>query len=274
MMEMDVLVMSVVFLAGNLRSSAAVWIEMIVLVLLLYNLIMMSLCRKSDVRHHERYEIHLPVDIYNNGLVYHGEIENVSKGGFAFFVEEAVYIPKDEEAVEYRICNGADTINLKGSVVHVDQKKKGWVYSVKISDLPDEDLKEYMMLVAEQKKSEPVILRESFAYIMTKNLIARTKRKLTSRRKTARINVEEICELEDGTVIILENYNFEYIRVSLVRGMLLEKIILFPSESYEMRCTQSPWNPYLYSVDNQEELAHNEEFQNLLHQWNLKALKR
>ncbi len=85
------------------------------------------------------------------------------------------------------------------------------------------------------------------------------------------MNVNEICELSDGTVLILDNYNYEYVRVSLVKGVLTQNIVLFPTKSYAMHCTQCPWNPYLFAVDNQRELAQNKEFQMVLDAWSQKG---
>lgn len=264
--------MTTAYLSESVHYPGTVWIVVIIVLILIYNMIMMAFYKKSDLRRHERYRVTLPIDIYDNGLIYKGEIENISEGGFAFFVNEAIYLPKEEELVEYRIHKGFEKIQVKGKVVHVDQRKNGWTYSIKLSELNEPALSEYMSIVYEQKKEKPFVLRNSFAFTMTKNLIARTKRRFTSKRATARIQVNEICDLKDGTVIILDNYNFEYIRISLVKGMLMENIVLFPYTSYEMYCTQSPWNPFLYSVDNQEELAQNEEFQELIKKWNAKML--
>lgn len=225
--------------------------------------------KRNEVRRYERYQTNFPIAIYLDEKCILGKVVNISEGGLAYWVKKAIYVPTDQ-TTEYRMNQEGMISSFEGEIVHVDRDSQGYTYAIKAIFQSEEQRNKYNEIVKLAREHENKLWGTHFVSKVFRNLVARSKRKIFSRRRTARIEVNEIVELSDGTVLWLENYNFEYARVSLIKGVLSDHMILFPTKTYAMHCTQSPWNPYLFSIDNQEELAQNKEFQALLEQWSHK----
>ena len=241
--------------------------------------IFFMLGRKNE-RMTERFYVNLPLEVHYEGKVYQGDVVDISEGGFAFYLEDAVYLPHDEEEeAEFFIHYNEYYAKVKGRIVTViNTSGKGqWKYCVSVSEMDDENKQEYLQIIYDREHTLPKTLSKKSSYFgdIALNLAKRNQALESSKRQTARIMVNETTELEDGTKVLIENYNFEYVRLSVAEGEgLPDELILFPETSYEMQCERSMVNPAVYEILNRKELANSDDFVKLVNSWSKNAGKR
>jgi len=167
---------------------------------------------------------------------------------------------------------------VTGHIVTVKKAAAGkWKYCVVVSEMDEKNRQEYLQIIYDREHTLPKKLSKNSSYFgdIVKNLSKRTEVAESSRRQTARIMVNETCELNDGNKVLLENYNFEFVRLSAVgEGSLPAKLTLFPGSAYELYCEQSDINPNVYAITNWEALVDNKEFMKVVKEWSSNAKEK
>ncbi len=234
--------------------------------------------RKSE-RLTERFSVNLPVEVQYEGKVYHGNVVDISEGGLALELDDAIYLPyKEGKEADFYIQYNEYYAKVTGHIVTVKKAAAGkWKYCVVVSEMDEKNRQEYLQIIYDREHTLPKKLSKNSSYFgdIVKNLSKRTEVAESSRRQTARIMVNETCELNDGNKVLLENYNFEFVRLSAVgEGSLPEKLTLFPGSAYELYCEQSDINPNVYAITNWEALVDNKEFMKVVKEWSSNAKEK
>ena len=123
----------------------------------------------------------------------------------------------------------------------------------------------------------PKTLSDNSTYFgdIIKNISRRNDGVQSSRRQVVRVEVNEKCKLSNGREVLLENYNFEYARISVCDGEELPKeLTLFEGTEYEMHCEIYDEKTKIFSITNWEELMANEAFMSKVNSWNSKSKKK
>jgi hypothetical protein len=103
--------------------------------------------------------------------------------------------------------------------------------------------------------------------------IGRTR--VSSARHTPRIKANEKVVLESGEEVLVEDFSFEYVRLSFAangesKDSLInfpQKIVLFPQESYRMVCVPSGFNQNIFRIDNFRELERTNAWEGKIKEW-------
>lgn len=229
--------------------------------------------RKNE-RMTERFSVSLPVEVHFDDKVYYGTVVDVSEGGLSFLLDNAVYLPyeNDENAVFY-IQDRDYYAKLSGKIVTVKRSShnENWQYCVSITEIDQRNREEYLQIIYDREHTLPKKLSNGSGYFedISSNLLKRCHNPEGSKRKTARIMIHEICELAGGVTVILENYNFEYVRLMPTEAgdILPKEVVLYPENSYAMHCEKSHINPNVYKILNWRELMENTEFAEKVSAW-------
>ncbi len=229
--------------------------------------------RKNE-RMTERFSVNLPVEIHFNDKVYQGTVLDISEGGFSFCLDDAVYLPyNDVETAEFYIQDREYYAKVYGRIATVKkmEREKNWKYCVSVIEMDDKNKEEYMQIIYDREHTLPKVLSKQSSYFgdISVNLIRRVQNTESSKRKIARLEVKETCTLEDGSEVLLENYNFEFVRLLAIRegAILPDKLTLYPNSKYEMHCEKSLVNPNIYKITNWKELENNAEFSQKVKAW-------
>lgn len=227
---------------------------------------------RRNVRMTERFETDFPLEILYDGKSYQGTVIDISEGGFAFTLEDAVYLSyRKEDKVKFCLRYHEYCAKVYGHIVSVSSIKGGnmWKYSVMVSEMDHKNKSEYMQIIFDRVHTMPKKLKNSSYFKdISANLFGRKNTPQASQRKMARIQVNCPCELEDGRKVVLENYNFEYVRLSFPETMEHpDKLTLFSKTDYAMRCKKSAVNSSVYEVENREELKENKAFELQVRKW-------
>ena len=242
---------------------------------------------RNNERQTERLTVDLPLEARYDDQTHFGRVIDISEGGFAFILDEAIYLPyhNNEEAV-YVITDREYRAVVKGRIASVKQmpredEEPQWKYCVSISELDDENKVQYDQIIYDRVHTLPKKLskKSSIYGDLARNIEARLlPNRQISARHTPRILADELCTLENGETVVLHDFSFEYVRLdfpdkpSQAVGIDLPKeLTLFPGEPYAMHCVASGFNPYVYRVDNFEELMHSNAWQPKLDEWEHKS---
>ncbi len=235
--------------------------------------IFFMLGRKNE-RMTERFTVDLPVEIHFDNKIYEGSVCDISEGGFAFLLEEAIYLPHDNDKMaEFYIQDREYYAKVSGKIVTVkkENRKNSWKYCVSVADMDEKNKEEYLQIIYDREHTLPKTMGRSSSYFgdISSNLSRRIQTTEGSHRKTARVIVDEVCELKDGSKVKFENYNFEFVRLSATEenGVVPDKVVLYPKTKYEMICEKTSINPNVYKILNWKELTENAEFMKKVKAW-------
>lgn len=235
--------------------------------------------RKSE-RMAERFYVNLPVTITYEDKEYEGNIVDISEGGFAMVLDSAIYLPYKEGTHARCIIDGGEyTASVEARIVTVRKETKmgRWKYCMSITEMDEANKKEYLQIIYDREHTLPKTLSDGSTYFgdIIKNISRRNEGVHTSKRQVVRIEVDEVCQLSDGSEVLLENYNFEYARISVSDGKQLPKeLTLYEGTEYEMHCKIYDEKTKIFAITNWEELMENETFMTKVDSWNNKSKKK
>ncbi|MBP3339964.1 MAG: glycosyltransferase [Lachnospiraceae bacterium] len=235
--------------------------------------IFFMLGRKSE-RMTERFQVSLPIEVRNGENVYDGTMVDISENGLAFILDSAVYFPYNEEdRIECSIKYNEYFATVLGKIVTVKKESNRgyWKYCLSVNEMDEETKKEYFQIIYDRVHTLPKKLSLNSSYFgdIAKNVARRTETGEASRRHTARIVVNEKFETESGQTVIVENFNFEFVRLSALEGEELpDRLTLFSGTDYEMKCEVHYKETRIFAINNWKELVENIEFLKIVDKWN------
>ncbi|MBE6003271.1 MAG: glycosyltransferase [Lachnospiraceae bacterium] len=240
---------------------------------------------RNNERMSERLTVNLPVKILFDGRKYEGTVVDISEGGLAFIMDDAIYFPHQKgELAEFMITDREYKATVKGRVVAVKEanpEKTRWKYCVINEEISFENKEQYNQIIYDREHTLPKTLSSRSNYIgdIMINLEERINtKKVIHPRATARIPVNEHTTCSNGLDIIIKDFNFEYMRLEFPtlltdkgkkgkRDDLPETLTIFQGEAYEMRLVQSGFNQYIYRIENFSDLEHTDSWKLKLRQW-------
>ena len=248
---------------------------------------------RNNERLSERLEVRLPIEVNYDGRTMEGTVVDISEGGFAFVLHEAVYLPyKDDEEAEFIIRDRDYKASVTGRIATVKEIKESgssnWKYCICLTGMDEENREQYSQIIFDREHTLPKTLSKRSSYIgdVMKNIEMRAGHtRVNSARHTPRIKANEKVISEAGQKILLEDFSFEYVRLSFLSDNPNEKIslldfpkrlVLFPEEAYRMVCVPSGFNQNIYRIENFRELEQSNAWEGKIKEWetNNKAKKR
>ena len=232
---------------------------------------------RINERGSERFRADIPLEILAGEKPLEGRIQDISEGGFAFWSSRALELDTEgEKELRFRIKDRDYTALLSGELISVnrEKKEKRWVYRVKLSGEMDwETKRQYMQIVYDRDNPLPQKLSEDTSYFddVLKIMDNSTREREEQRRRLPRFRVREKCRLEDGTVLMLEDFNYRYLRLSPLKGAGLPKrLVLYKGTGYEVNCQRSGLRNGIYKITNSKALLKNQSFLEKLREWEKK----
>ncbi len=239
---------------------------------------------RNNERMYERMDVNLPIKVEYEDKVFEGTVKDVSEGGFAFVLDDAVYLPyKEGQEASFTITDRDYVAKVKGRIATVKEikssgSKKSWKYCVCITELDEENKVQFSQIVYDREHTLPKTLSKRSSYLgdIMKNIEGRVgQSRVKSARHTPRITVNEKCATEDGQNVILEDFSFEYVKLRLdkekgeakKKDTLPDKIVLFPDKDYKMVCVPSGFNKKVYRIENFADLERSDAWHNKITEW-------
>ncbi len=133
--------------------------------------------------------------------------------------------------------------------------------------------REFFQIVYDRLNPLPEKLAEDTSYFddLFRVMEEGNKERAPQRRTMPRFRVRSKEKLADGTVVMVEDLNFKYVRLRLVKGEALpETFTLFEGTEYPMHCEKSEIREGLYRIRNSEALLENPAFLEKIKEWSKK----
>ncbi|OPX50152.1 glycosyltransferase family 2 protein [Clostridium thermobutyricum] len=188
---------------------------------------------RVNYRDQERYYAKLDVNLNLDKEVIKGKTVDISEGGMAIELEYPFYIPykKDIEVVVY---NDDYKAQLFGKIVHVDKCNELWRYSIKISNMTEENKREYYCIVYDRQPTLAKEIKSNTIKEVYNNIFNRVKRNKLSNRKLPRICINKYLKDIEGNTFKIENFNYEYLAIS--QGPIKDHIELDLDDNLILKC--------------------------------------
>lgn len=174
---------------------------------------------RDNFRKTERFAAALPVEIRLRGKAYYGVTSDISEAGMAVNFDFPVYLPDDAQ-FDLSISH-ADRYQARMlcTVVHVEPSRdKGkWSYSLRVAEIDETNLRQYMQVVYDRKHTLPdqisstLTVLDDFSLNVSRRISESYKRVI---RKLPRIVLEIPVTLSDGRKALLKDFNYKYAWIS------------------------------------------------------------
>lgn len=233
-------------------------------------------------RSQERFPISISIMIKYDGQKIETITEDLSEGGVSFFLEFPYYIPSDKElSIQLFDREKRYKIATKGKLSYIFKAGKRWKYGMQFLELAEKEYGQLCGLLYDREPMLPVQISPDSGYYrdIQTNLKKRVKKRKERHTLLPEIIInQELQSREAGKVKVI---NFSYQTLTIARnsykligkkGICLH--IDWNSKAQEpiichriKQKNRMKWKPYLYTIDNKEELIYNQDFQKLLNEW-------
>lgn len=254
-----------------------------------YNILMavFFMLGRKTYRKTERFfaEVDCIISYDNNTIV--AKTVDISETGIAFLLDTPQYIPNNKPIA---ILLNTDRYHAEftGKIVHVEQFKNKWKYAVMLTQIEENNFKQFLNIIYDREPSLPMNLdiNSSIYDDLRVNILTRNKKTVAFNRRLPRIRLDKIVESKEHGKVKIVCYNYEYIEIEANILGNADKITLSISEDINVECilvrvlkdegngkgiknkkNHSSSSQLLYSIKDYEMLASNSYFVKILYQW-------
>ncbi len=195
---------------------------------------------RKNYRNSERFYGNLPITIITDDDKYTTVTEDFSEGGMSAYIPKAVYISQDDEVlVNIRDKGYEAELKVKVATV-ISVKGKGHKYCFQILDMDEKNKSRYFQMIYDREHSLPqTISKKSSVYgDISANIVQRMNKSTPLTRKLVRMEVDREYPLSTGEIILLENFNFEYVKIS-GKFKALDEIEIIIKPGIVMKCRRN-----------------------------------
>ncbi len=258
-----------------------------------YNLVMaiFFMFGRKMFRNNERIRVEVPCKLDDGRRVIDCFTFDLSDTGFSVSNEFPLYIPDNTPSKvslktdHYQCDFEAEVVRVvsKGSIIG---KQNRWLYAFNITDISEEDKKQYYQIIYDRDFDLPRSLDRHVRVFgdLRINVVQRTQKLLDHNRKLPRVILEKTLATRENNSLILAKFNYDYAEVKTFDQRDFPPNISFiAADNIDIICTyvriievrkKSPkvkpvllQTTALYKIENKDELAYSKAFQALLDEW-------
>lgn len=162
---------------------------------------------RINYRSSERFRAEIPVTFSVGTRCVHGTTCDISENGLSFVTDFPEFL---HGIVDFELRDGKWAARVSGKVVQVGQFGNQWKYGVKLTELPFEEKQNYAQIVFDRLPTLATEIKTG----AVKDLLVFFKRKtassVLSQRKLPRIVLNTSMRTDNGSVVHVLNYNYQY----------------------------------------------------------------
>ena len=224
-------------------------------------------------RQSERFAAKEDLTIITADHVYQTKTVNISESGLAFTMSKPNYVPNE---IPFQLCIQTDFYyaKLKGILVYVKQVKQNWYYGVRITEIDEENLRQYAQIVYDRMHSLPTVMNHwvTAADELSKNLSVRMEKQRFEQRKLPRILLEMPIVMADGSTGTILDFNYRYMMIRDLRSKRQDqtRYILHCAYGIQLELevvTAKNASRTLLAITNWKDLVYKEELGQLVDEW-------
>lgn len=166
---------------------------------------------RINFRSSERFYAKIPISFSVGTRRVQGMTSDISEYGLAFVTDfpEFLYGVK-----EYELQDGKWRAHVKGEVVHVMRQGDRWKYSVKLQELSFQEKQDYDQIVFDRIPTLATEIKTSAMKDLQVFFKRKTASSVLSKRRLPRIMLDCSVQTEDGGMVHISDYNYQYIMLS------------------------------------------------------------
>lgn len=170
---------------------------------------------RTNERLHYRFYVEVPAEIEYQGRIYTGVTTDLSEGGLSVSLDFPAWLPADA-LVRVRLRDRAYQADMQCAMVQVkNTKTQPWVYSLRLEHIDDKSISNYRQIIYERDPSLPEAVNQTMPII--EDIKVNFDKRLGARpqffsRKYPRILQPKEGRLDDGTVVTLHDFNYQYVQ--------------------------------------------------------------
>lgn len=220
---------------------------------------------RVNYRNEERFYAKVNVKVSTEFEDFDCMTSDISEGGLAVILDIPHYVSKDVES-ELLVTTDDYTSKMKANIVHVRQIGDHWKYSFKISEISEENRREYLKIVFDREHTLPVTIKSHVVKDVLEAIKGKVSNPIISNRKLPRIPVDADAITSEGNNITVLNFNYEYLLVDGISNK--KKINIKFDDELVLSClmisNNIDKNTTLYKVESWESIANNRDLMHRL----------
>ncbi|MGL5977862.1 MAG: glycosyltransferase [Erysipelotrichaceae bacterium] len=237
------------------------------LITLLYAIFFLS--GRKAYRNSERFDVQVACDVCFDDQVIQTQTSNISEGGLSFVLEEARYIPIQQN-LEFKLESEHYTSKFSGKVLYVREKNNKYHYAVQISEIEEYAYKAFLQVIYDRDHTLPksMDLWVTAADDVTRNVIKRIKPQKGEMRKFPRMQLNHTATFEEGIQGVIKDFNYQYMRIE---GVDMDTLT-YKDKNLDLtlqlrRMDGEPKHSNLYKVDNFHQICFGSALHDLVVGW-------
>ena len=162
---------------------------------------------RINYRSSERFRAEIPVTFSVGTRTVHGTTCDVSENGLSFITDFPEFL---HGVVDFELRDKKWSARVPGEVVHVGKIGDKWRYSVKLVDLPFEEKQNYDQIVFDRLPTLATEIKTSAVKDLRVFFKRKTASSVLSQRKLPRIVLNTSMQTDNGSVVHVLDYNYQY----------------------------------------------------------------
>ena len=217
---------------------------------------------RKNLRTNDRFLVCLPVEVEYQDKKYYGSTIDVSETGMALVLDNAVYMPSENDEMKVYIKSDRYQAVMNAKCIHVIKKDDGWKYGVQITQLDEENKAEYYQIVYDRHHSLATAMSTSIGMIddIFINIQSRTEKLANYKRKLPRVVLNTNLYTASEEAFFALDCNYEYLMIKADAALPEKMELLIPGSKFVLECEKSTIRAGLYHIRNWEELLFHEAF--------------
>lgn len=228
-----------------------------------FNLMMALLfvAGRRNLRSSDRFYVSVPVEVSAGNRRQKGSTVDISENGLAVLLPEPVCM-QENVPVDVEIRDRAYSARLQCTVASVSQVDDGWKYGLHIEAMDDLDQENYYQIVFDRHHSMSNVMQPTVSTFsdLSVNIQKRMQPLRQSQRKLPRIAIGRRYPMKNGGSVLVEDFNFAYLRVSDADVLTLPQAFTLDFEGCLLELRRSETRDSLYEILNREELLEDAAF--------------
>ncbi len=222
-------------------------------------------------REFERFKAEIDCLITYGDRIIRTKTSDISENGVSIVLNFPEYIPPNEDVVIKLVTDRYET-SWTGKVANIINAKDKWKYGFEMTEITEENKREMLQIVYDRDPSLPKEIEEGLSTVddITINIWRRMNSSDYFSNKLPLVELSSFVETSDGTKLLLNNFNYEFLTIQFYRGEKIPEKLSLMEHGIEIRCSlenEKSKKGACYRIDNLEEITHNLAFRSVLKSW-------
>lgn len=212
---------------------------------------------RINYRSSERFLAQIPVSFNVGSRNVQGMTCDISENGMAFLTDFPEFL---HGTINFELQDGQWKVTIPGHVVHVRKTGDQWKYSIQLDDVSFEQRQNYDQIVYDRIPTLATEIRSTALKDLLVFFRRKTAASVMSKRTLPRIALNTSLQTQDGTIVQVMDYNYQYMLLS-ANTPVDELDLNLGNVTLHLRKTEQSvgGKDYLYEIENWQQISISQE---------------